>query len=213
MGEECVEFRTKALAIKDQLPEVNVFCNGSTWTMVQEKLDAEKEARDHWKKEKRGSAPVMEMTTAVNNASHAIGTDLENILYAIRLYATRKEKMHSKVSVHIKECDWQKLVVQLYRDIHELKNVFGDEEYKKMSKALNTIKERYFLSLDDPYIIIESPEANGRAYRRKAEIIAKELRRQENERKEVEARERREKREKQTKDNSDDEEVLDKQRE
>lgn len=39
--------------------------------------------------------------------------------------------MHSTVGVYIKECDWQSLGKQLYRDLRELKSIFGDEEYKQ----------------------------------------------------------------------------------
>ena len=68
LSEEGVEFRAKDLAIKDPLPEVN----GSPWTNVQDNVDKEKEAWDHWNKEQKGSAPDMTVTTVMNNASHAI---------------------------------------------------------------------------------------------------------------------------------------------
>ena len=48
------------------------------------------------------------------------------------------------VDVYIKECNWLSLAQQLLNDIRELPKIFGDEEYNKMSKALNAVKDRYF---------------------------------------------------------------------
>lgn len=55
---------------------------------------------------------------------------------------------HCMVGIHIKKCDWKALACQLSKDIRELLKVFGYDEYKQMTKVLDSVRDRYFFKLD-----------------------------------------------------------------
>ena len=126
------------MAKQDQLKDIEEFCNGQTWQIIQDKMDAEQynydECLDRMHDKfppatalknieeamTNGQAPPMKATLAIENALRETGIDYENTLYSIRRYANRHKAMHSMVSVHIKNCNWNALALQISRDIKDL---------------------------------------------------------------------------------------------
>ena len=151
MAENCKRFRDGA---REQKIEGFQYFTGSgeNWTVVQKRIDEEDKLYKEWSDQGRPggafAAPDQPTFNAIGKACTELKLDHENTLFTIRWYSHRNEEMHCKVNIHIQQCDWNALATQLWKDIGELPNVFGDEEYRHMQKALDVIKDRYFEKLD-----------------------------------------------------------------
>ena len=209
IGEQCKTFRTKAIAAKARLINIESFCEGQTWQMVVERLEEEATRHRRWKAGKLSTEPSMTCTDAIQNASEELGLDLNITHYAIRQYARRNELMHCRVSLYIKNCDWKPLAIQLHKDIQGLPGIFGPEEHKHMLAVLELIRDRYFFDFTNPWNPIESDEAVRLATERRN----KRLRKAEQEKLEKEKRNQKATKAKQTKADSSDEEVVKKKQE
>ncbi|KAL2048022.1 hypothetical protein ABVK25_011118 [Lepraria finkii] len=151
MAENCKRFRDGAIERKTEGVQ-NFAGSGESWTVIQKRIDVEDDMYERWCDEGRpGGAiafPDRPTIEAIKKACTELGLNYENTRFAIRWYSRRNEVMHSKVGIYIQQCDWNALATQLWRDIRDLPNVFGDEEYRHMHKALDKIKDRYFDKLD-----------------------------------------------------------------
>ncbi|CAF9926697.1 MAG: hypothetical protein HETSPECPRED_006397 [Heterodermia speciosa] len=128
-----------------------------------------------------GQAPAMKTTFAIEKAISETGMDYGNTMYSIRRYARRNEVMHSMVSVFIKNCQWEALALQISRDIKDLPSVFGDTEYKNMRQVLHSMRDRYFLSVENPAEPILTDLAVKRWMDRQREMRQKPVNRQRDE--------------------------------
>ena len=208
LDEHCKEFRMAAMVKKDRLKNIEEFSNGQTWQMVQDNMDAERSDYDEWVKRlhdkappatalilikeamMNGRAPPMKTTLAIENAISETGMDYDNTLYSIRRYVSRNEAMHSMINVYITKCDWNALALQISRDIKDLPHVFGGEEYKNMLQVLRSMRERYFISIENPSEPALTELAIREWVRRQAEIKEKRFNRQKDERERAEAQDK-----------------------
>ena len=156
IAENCKRFRDEA---REQKVEGLQYFTGSgeNWTVIQERIHKEEKAYKEWSNQEwsnRGTPggavalPDLPTINAIAKACTELRLDHENTRFAIRWYSQRNEEMHCKANVYIQQCDWNALATQLWKDIRELPNVFGDEEYRQMQTALGVIKDRYFDKLD-----------------------------------------------------------------
>ncbi|KAG7004540.1 hypothetical protein G7Y79_00024g054900 [Physcia stellaris] len=192
LGEHCVELRKKATALKNNIPEVSLFIEGKNWTDVQQVLDNEEHQMKEWQinrynPSKTYNYPDIPMTSAIRTACHEAQINHTNAL----------------ISHYIKEGLFEKLALQIDRDIKDVPYVFGKKERDQMLAVLKYIRDLFFDDIKDP----ESPILSEEAMRRLAEKREKRRRAQSNERREEEARIRRENQVKREKDDDDDEEV------
>ena len=151
VAENCKRFRDKAT--EQKIEGLQYFTgSGQNWTVIQERIHEEEKMYKEWCDQGRPGGAVASPDLPTINAIAKVCTELrldhENTRFAIRWYSQRNEEMHCKVNVYIQQCDWNALAPQLWKDIRELPNVFGDEEYRHMQKALDMIKDRYFDELD-----------------------------------------------------------------
>ena len=151
IAENCKRFRDAATERKTE--GLQYFTgNGENWTVIQKRIDKEEKLYKEWSDQGRPggavASPDQPTVHAIDKACTELRVDHENTRFAIRWYSQRNEEMHCKVNIHIQQCDWNALAIQLWKDIRELPNVFGDEEYRHMQKALDVIKDRYFDKLD-----------------------------------------------------------------
>ncbi|KAK3176585.1 hypothetical protein OEA41_007908 [Lepraria neglecta] len=149
MAENCKRFRDAAMERK--VEGFQCFTgSGENWTVIQKRIEREDERYKEWSDQGKpgGVAPEQPTIDAIEKACNELKLDHDNTRFSIRWYSHRNEEMHCKVNIHIQQCDWNALATQLWKDIRELPNVFGDEEYRHMQKALDTIKDRYFAELD-----------------------------------------------------------------
>ena len=161
MAEYCKSFRDGA--VEQKIEGLQYFAgSGENWTVVQKRIEKEERMYKEWSDQgKPGGVvgfPDRPTIHAIDKACTELRLDHENTFFAIRWYSHRNEEMHCKVNIHIQQCDWNALAIQLWKDIRELPNVFGDEEYRHMQKALGVIKDRYFEKLDPV-----SPVMSGKA--------------------------------------------------
>lgn len=151
MAENCKRFRDGAVERKTEGVQ-NFAGSGESWTVIQKRIEEEDDMYKKWCDEgKPGGAvalPDRPTIEAIKKACTELRLDYENTRFAIRWYSHRNEVVHCNVGIYIQQCDWKALAPQLWKDIQELPNVFGDEEYRHMQKALDTIKDRYFDKLD-----------------------------------------------------------------
>ena len=206
LGDHCKELKTAAMVKKDRLKNIKGgFSNGQTWQMLQDKMNAEKSAYDEWLERMHDNAPPataliliekammnrrappMKTVLTIENAISGTGMGYDNTLYSIRSYVARNEAMHSMISLYIQNCDWNALALQLSRDIKDLPHVFGGEEYKHMLRVLHSVRDRYFIGIENP----EEPALTALAIRswvrRQADINRKRIDRQKDEKEQVEA--------------------------
>ena len=145
MAETCKRFRDGA--IERKIEGHQYFTGrGENWTVIQKRMDREDQRYEEWcdQGKPRGAAPGQPTIDAIEKACTELRLDHENTRFSIRWYSHRNEEMPNSVSTYIQQCDWKALATQLWKDIIELPNVFGDEECRHMQKALDTIKDRYF---------------------------------------------------------------------
>ena len=156
VAENCKRFRDGAREQKIEGSQ-NFTGSGENWTVIQRRMEEEDRKYKEWidrewfDRGRPGGAvapPGRPTIHAIDKACTELKLDLENTLFTIRWYSQRNEEMHCKVNIHIQQCDWNALATQLWKDIRELPNVFGDEEYRHMQKVLDVIKDRYFEKLD-----------------------------------------------------------------
>ena len=81
------------------------------------------------------------------------------MVYSIRVYAQRNESTQCVIGVSIQNQNWHALAQQLAKDIRDLSGVFGERERKYMSRVLKGVKDRFFLSMDNPSRPVLSYEA------------------------------------------------------
>lgn len=147
MAEQCKQFREEAL--KKNIEGSGSFTGrNENWMTIQERMEKEEADYKVWVKEgSLGISPRQLTVRAVEAACVELDLSIDNTRSAIKRYAQRNEAMHSKVGFHIQQCDWRQLAIQLWTDLRDLPNVFGDEEYGQMKEILEHVRDRYFDSL------------------------------------------------------------------
>lgn len=145
MADICKPFRD--LAIEHKTDGVIYIIGKTTWIEVQKKLDVEHQAYLKWAKSGGKAEYVQPTTDAINVACGALGFEIETILHAIKWYSERNSNMHSEVGTKIKNHDWDGLGARLWADKRKLTNLFGEEEFTSMKKALEMVETRYFAEI------------------------------------------------------------------
>ena len=116
--------------------------------------------------------PDTSMSSAIRIACHEAHVNHTNALHAIKMYTRRNRMMHCSISNYIKESQYEKLAIQLDRDIKDVPYVFGEKERDQMLAVLEYIRDLYFDDLEDP----ESPILSEKAIRRLEERRKRRLR-------------------------------------
>ncbi|KAL8726215.1 MAG: hypothetical protein Q9166_006840 [cf. Caloplaca sp. 2 TL-2023] len=138
----CTSFRQAATAAKVDNVDILI---GKSWGKVRDVLKKEDEETKNWQMNVRiPPSPPCPMTGTIAYACTVLDLEYANIRYCIDWYAARNDKAHSGVPFYIKNCDWDKLATQLWRDLQEVPNVFGRDDQSRMTHALQKIRDKFF---------------------------------------------------------------------
>ncbi|KAL8921716.1 MAG: hypothetical protein Q9208_005646 [Pyrenodesmia sp. 3 TL-2023] len=144
----CTSFRQKCMAAKVKNADMLI---GKTWTEVQKIMEKEDELREKYRRDNAPGAtqgrPLSPMTTLIFAACLFLGLDFHNVKYCINWYAKRNENAHSNVTSFIRNCDWDGLGRQLWKDMDEIPSVFGPDDVKKMTESLKRLRDQFFIEL------------------------------------------------------------------
>lgn len=145
LAEECMRFREAATS--RGISEVAQFAGGQTWITVVEKIKEEERAWRRWEKGSVSNVPETPVQDAIANACYVLGIDPKYTMRTIEWYATRNDRMHSRIAELIRAFDHKKLANRLARDIMMLPKVVSGKERDFMQKVLENIRDRYFAKL------------------------------------------------------------------
>ncbi|KAI4137241.1 MAG: hypothetical protein LQ341_005223 [Variospora aurantia] len=136
----------KCISAKAQNVDILI---GKSWAQVNDAIKKEKKIEEEvkWQYGPCGEIPHQPMTGTIAIACEFLGLEYENMKYCIDYYAERNKHFHSSAGIHIKNCDWDSLGRQLWRDMQEVPNVFGAADQVKMKQAVEQIRDRFFLRL------------------------------------------------------------------
>ncbi|KAI4120757.1 MAG: hypothetical protein LQ338_006788 [Usnochroma carphineum] len=141
----CTSFRQACIAAKVQNVDILI---GKSWGKVRDELEAEDKEMKAWRWSSRTKpSPPIPMRVTIYSACCFLGFDYHNVRYCIKWYAARNDKAHSGVPFYIKNCDWVELGRQLWQDLKEVPSVFGDADRRKMTEALQNIRDKFFFEL------------------------------------------------------------------
>lgn len=150
--------RFRDAAISEGVEDVKLFTgDAKNWTAVHSSLEKEEKAHNAWKRRANigygDFMPDDHTTQAIHKACIALELDYENTRYSIKWYSKRNEHMHCNIAIHINDCNWDALGIQLRKDLNDLPKIMGDSDYEQMRLVLTSIAERYFERLDDQHCI------------------------------------------------------------
>ncbi|KAL8905099.1 MAG: hypothetical protein Q9207_002840 [Kuettlingeria erythrocarpa] len=187
----CTSFRQKCAAARVENADLLI---GKTWCQVQKVIAKEDQSVEEHKDRHGPMAaqgrPKTPMTTAIFTACLFLDLDFDNVKYCIDWYAERNKNAHSNVTLLIRDCDWDGLGRQLWKDLNEIPNVFGADDVRRMTESLGRLRDQFFLELTATSRIT-SDEAASRLEKKQARERAKETARREQKRKELEAEKKR----------------------
>ncbi|KAI4149052.1 MAG: hypothetical protein L6R39_002620 [Caloplaca ligustica] len=142
----CTSFRQQCIAAKVRNVDILI---GKSWGKVRDVLEEEDERKREWRRDPCNipSPPPSPMSTTISCACGVLGLDYDNVRYCIEWYAARNDRAHSGVPFYIKNCDWIKLGRQLWQDLKEVPSVFGESDQRRMTKALEDMRDKFFFEL------------------------------------------------------------------
>lgn len=201
LAEESAAIREAALKKRAQLEGIEqVLVSGKTWQSVQQETEKEESAIAHSKslREERRTwgHPDTPTITSIRSACYECKMGEENAFYAIRIYARGNQLMHCMIGVYIKNLEWHALARQLAKDFRDLPLAFGRKEAVFMLRVLKRVRDRFFLSIDNP----DKPVLSREAIKRASQRTAKEENRRRDERLKIAAQEKRDAKTKRSKD-------------
>lgn len=120
---------------------------GLKWTAVHEQLERESDEMRWYLRGHRNTRPEQKMTDTIKDACDKLAIDYNNMEYCISFYSERNKACHNMVSEKVERCDWKALGKQLYHDREEIPSVFGGDEQRNMTEALDRVARRYFTKL------------------------------------------------------------------
>ena len=99
------------------------------------------------------------MSRAIRIACHEAHINHTDALHAIKMYTRRNKMMHCSIGYYIKDSQYDKLTIQLDRDIKDVPHVFGKRKRDQMLAVLKSIRDLFFDDMNDPENSVLSEEA------------------------------------------------------